>query len=100
MANIPVPDHTGQQNYNGYGPGEMYFSAPRAVRGPMPTPNLSVVADGYIAPHSLPDQMIEITAQGAQYTDLFTTLTPEGIPARGYYPGTFATTTGAMLKGA
>lgn len=98
MANIAVPDHTGTQNYGGCDTGNAYFSMPISLRGPMPTPNLQVVANGYVTPQQLPDQMIQVTEQGAQYTDLFTTLTPEGIPAKGYYPGTFALTTGAMLK--
>ena len=101
MANIPVPDLSGTQNYSGFGTDQVYWSMPVQYAAPSPTPNLAVVATGGgLAPQTPPDQIIQVDPQQATYLDLYATLTPEGVPARGWLPGTYMHTAGAMPRGA
>lgn len=97
MANVPVPDHTGTQNYNGYGTDQVYYSMPQQFAPPAPIPNLAVVATGGgLAPMVLPDHMAVVGPQDATYRTLFAALDPTGAPARGWLPGTYMAPPGAL----
>lgn len=58
-------------------------------------PNIVEVGTNW-GPSHLPDQMITLTPGQIRYQDLFSSLGPNGEPARTIYPGSFGHTTGAM----
>lgn len=85
-----VPDVTGVHVVAG-----PRFAFSPAVRGPMPTPDLMVKGAAW-GPAMLPDRVTLISPTQVGYADLFSTLGPDGLPARGMYTGTYAPTVGAM----
>ena len=96
MANMPVPDATGVHPQ--VRAVHARYSQFRAERGPMVTPDLTVVGANW-GPSILPGHNIEIGTEQVGYRTLYSALTPDGTPAVGLIPGTYAITTGATWKG-
>lgn len=94
-----VPDHTRFAfAVPVQGAVQARYTRPTTITGPPPIQDLSVIgATG--APGHLPDQLVQVQLNQVGYQDLFSTLDPTGVPSRGMYPGTYAITTGALLKG-
>jgi hypothetical protein len=92
---IAVPDHTGAHPAQ----SSQWFTQTRAQRFPMPTPDLAIVGSSW-GPQVLPDQMITINPTSVDYTDLWSSLDPSGMPARAMPRGTYVPpVTGAMKLG-
>lgn len=94
-----VPDHTGfAMSVPTGGTSLARYTRPQTFTQPAPLHDLQVVAANG-APRILPDQLTQVMANRVGYQDLFSSLDPTGLPSRGMYPGTYAITTGALLKG-
>lgn len=89
-----VPDVTGAAVAPVVGPR---FAFSPEQRGPMPTPDIMVVGQAW-GPAVLPDAVVQISPTQVGYQDLFSTLGPDGQPARGMVLGTYAPTVGAMMR--
>lgn len=90
---IAPPDVTGQRRI--YGPR---FAVGVDAKPAPPNPDLTIVAQPW-GPTILPDQITTISPGQVGYQDLFSSLGPDGQPARGQYRGTFPPVVGTMPRG-
>lgn len=93
---MAVPDHTGAQPTCD---PNAWFTAPRAMHGPMPTA-VPVLKGNAYGPAFLPGQMVTVAADHVAYTDLYSSLMADGTPASVMYDGTYMPpVTGALKLG-